>query len=309
MTNNECSEAEATELTKRGYHPGDKEWEQHGICQAITWPRSKYSIYGKRSDGSLLKGNYYLSRSEEKLEKRNYKQISFVSPTQLDTTSKKKQLVSLLGKEVIPQSLVTNNCKFVVPNEEKYSSSILFDPSAIDEYLLTLEDHDFIQNIYIVTDKASVFKKTKEQIHELLGDYVAFERIKIPVADGFKANAAYFKLGFLHKTSVELGRQFKEMLPTLWMKAGAHGRCPEMDGEEIPAMLVLPENKFAILTEESSFPEFEETVNAIPEIETVYIVTDYETGYIAMTKSLNAPNTYQLYRDYLDNFRINTGRN
>lgn len=140
----------------------------------------------------------------------------------------------------------------------------------------------------------------------LKGNYLGSD---IPMADGFKANAVYFKLSFLNKTDVVLGRQFKEMLPTLWMKAGAHGPCPKLTGEEMPTMLVLPENRFAVLTEESAFSEFEAAVNAHSEIETVYIVTDYEAGYCAMAKNLSAPNTYQLYRDYLDNFRINTGRN
>lgn len=142
--------------------------------------------------------------------------------------------------------------------------------------------------------------------NSLKGNYFGSD---IPMADGFKANAAYFKLSFLNKTDVALGRQFKEMLPTLWMKAGAHGPCPKLAGVKTPTMLVLPENRFAVLAEESVFSEFEVAVNAHPEIETVYIVTDYEAGYCAMAKNLSAPNTYQLYRDYLDNFRINTGRN
>lgn len=140
----------------------------------------------------------------------------------------------------------------------------------------------------------------------LKGNYLGSD---MQMAEGFKANAVYFKLGFLDKTAVALGRQFKEMLPALWMKAGAHGPCPKLEGEETPTMLVLPKNRFAVLTEESVFPEFEVAVNAHPEIETVYIVTDYEAGYCAMAKNLIAPNIYQLYRDYLDNFRINIGRN
>ena len=140
----------------------------------------------------------------------------------------------------------------------------------------------------------------------LKGNYLGSDR---SMADGFKANAAFFKLGFLDKTSVALGRQFKEMLPTLWMKAGAYGPCPVVDGTDTPDMLILPENKFAVLTNEASFEEFAEKVNGIPQIETVYIVTDYEIGYRSMIRNINAPNTYQLYRDYLDNFRINTGRN
>lgn len=130
----------------------------------------------------------------------------------------------------------------------------------------------------------------------------------IPMSKGFRANAAFFKLGFLDKTSVALGQQFKEMLPTLWMKAGAIGPCPTLAAGEIPAMLILPENGFAVLAEEAAFEQFAAEVNAHPEIETVYLITDYEAGYRVMSRNLKAPRTFQLYRDYLDNFRINVGR-
>lgn len=140
----------------------------------------------------------------------------------------------------------------------------------------------------------------------LKGNYIDRD---IPMSDGFKANAAFFKLGFLDKTSVALGRQFKEMLPTLWMKAGAHGPCPEIGENDDPDMLILPDNKMAILAEECSFPKFEAEVLKYPEIKTVFIVTDSESGYREMIKGFDGIETFQLYRDYLDNFRINTGRN
>jgi len=38
-------------------------------------------------------------------------------------------------------------------------------------------------------------------------------------------------------------------------------------------------------------------------------VTDYDVNYRAMANNLKVANKYQLYRDYLDNFRINQGRN
>ena len=128
------------------------------------------------------------------------------------------------------------------------------------------------------------------------------------MADGFKANAAFFKLGFLDKHSVAMGRQFREMLPTLWMKAGCHGPCPQLDGDEIPDMLILPKNRFAVLNREDNFDAFAEQVNALPEVDTVYLVTDSGPTYRFMASNLNAGTTYQLYRDYLDNFRINTRR-
>ena len=138
----------------------------------------------------------------------------------------------------------------------------------------------------------------------LKGNYLGSD---LPMADGFKANAAYFKLGFLDKNAVALGRQFKEMLPTLWMKVGAHGPCPTI-GEETPDMLILPENRFAVLVDEKQYMEFAEKLDAHPEIETVFIVTDSESGYRDMIAGLDVKASYQLYRDYLDNFRINAAR-
>ena len=43
---------------------------------------------------------------------------------------------------------------------------------------------------------------------------------ELKVGDGFRSNAIFLKLGFLDKTSVALGMQFKELLPVLWMKTG-----------------------------------------------------------------------------------------
>ncbi len=127
----------------------------------------------------------------------------------------------------------------------------------------------------------------------------------IPMAEGFKSNAAYFKLGFLDKASVRIGRQFKEMLPTLWMKAGCFGACPTLAGLTIPEYMVLPENHMAILNDNSCYAKFAEEVGDAPQIETVYLVTDSDADYRSMSRGLNVKQTYQLYRDYLDNFRIN----
>lgn len=139
----------------------------------------------------------------------------------------------------------------------------------------------------------------------LKGNYIGSD---IPMADGFKANAAFFKLGFLDKTKVSLGMQFKELLSTLWMKAGAFGKCPVIDAS-VPDMLILPNNKMAILNDENRFSEFVEQLTQHPEIEVVYLVTDYESSFVAMTQALEGKKTFQLYKDYLDNFRINAGRN
>ena len=130
VTNNEVSEAEAKELKRKGYQPGDEEWERLGIARYVNWPRTVCSIEGHDVNGQPLKGEY-------------------------------------LG-----------------------------------------------------TDK----REMKE---------------------GFESNCVFFKLEFLDKTQVALGRQFRELLPMLWMKAGAFGQCPQLEKDGVPEMLVLPENRCA----------------------------------------------------------------
>ncbi len=139
----------------------------------------------------------------------------------------------------------------------------------------------------------------------LKGDYIGSD---ISMAEGFHANAAFFKLCFLDKTSVALGRQFRELLPVLWMKGGAIGRCPVLKNDELPEMLILPQNKMAVLIDEIYYSEFDAELSQHPEIQTVFIVTDSETAYRSMIRTYDGKECYQLYRDYLDNFRINTGR-
>ena len=130
----------------------------------------------------------------------------------------------------------------------------------------------------------------------------------IPMSDGFKTNAAFFKLTFLDKTSVALGRQLKELLPVLWMKGGAIGKCPVVEEKKLINMLILPMNKMAILIDEIYFSEFNKQIMLYPEIKTVFIITDSERAFREMIRNYEDKDCYQLYRDYLDNFRINTGR-
>lgn len=191
VTNNEVSEEEAKVLIKNNIHPGDEEWEKHGISRHVTWPRTVCSIEGRDINGKPLKGDY-------------------------------------LGSN-------------------------------------------------------------------------------LPMRAGFSSNATYFKLGFLDKNAVVLGLQLSELFPLLWMKAGAHGPCPIL--EDVQAkMKILPENQFAILIDEKHFQEFDLEVQKYPEIQTIFIVTDSEAGYREMISGYSEKETFQLYRDYLDNFRINTAR-
>ncbi len=136
----------------------------------------------------------------------------------------------------------------------------------------------------------------------LEGEYYDSEML---MSDGFSANAIFFKLGFLDKTAISLGRQLADLFPVLWMKAGAIGECPTPKLSKLKDYWISIENRMAVLINPSYYMEFEKKIREIGSINTVYIITDYEAEYRTIRNNLNVKNTYQLYRDYLDNFRIN----
>lgn len=130
---------------------------------------------------------------------------------------------------------------------------------------------------------------------------------EMKMSDGFPANVEYFKLGFLDRDRVSLGQQFKEILPLLWLKAGAVGKRPEMDEAE-PDMLILPENGFAVLVDETMYASFLQQVKQHPEIKMIFFVTDSEEAFREMSAGITGCETFQLYRDYIDNFVLGSRR-
>ena len=306
VTNNEIGEPKERELQPLGLKPGDEEWEKWGIARYVNWPRTKCSISGIDIEGNPISGDYITTNSEVKYVDRNYVQLDYlVSPMSF---IQKKRLLILLNKgKAFKFPTLTSDVPFLVSDEDKCNASILFDPEMSEEWIQTMDGMNNITDLFIVTPNKSQFSEIKSEAEAFLGSIEKNVPMVFPMASGFKTNVEFFKLGFLDKTCVSLGRQFKEMLPILWMKTGAIGECPELS-EEIPNMLLLPQNHFAILVKESYFSEFKDQLENLHQIDTVYIVTDSESAYQNMISQIKVKYTYQLYKDYLDNFRINLSR-
>lgn len=300
VTNNEVSAEEEKAFRAKGLHKGDEEWEKFGIARYVNWPRTKCSILGVDVNGNPIQGDYITSNTEEKVVKRSIKQISLDLRDDSLGTKLKKQIVGLIGDKKMPQNAVKAECPYLVP--EDANNAILFDVTKIDGFMEDI--HESIDTIYVVTSNNKAFTAAKKELDEL-PEKTKTVPVTIPMAEGFVANAAYYKLTFLDKDKVSLGAQLNELLPILWMKAGAHGMCPtHVDGE----FMVFSENKMAVLNDEFAIDELKEALRDKPEVETVYIIEDSEENYRTLAASLNVKQTYQLYRDYLDNFKINIER-
>lgn len=58
VTNNEVAADEQKALRQQGLRPGDRKWEDHGICDYITKPRVAAAITGKTPESEPIKGDY-----------------------------------------------------------------------------------------------------------------------------------------------------------------------------------------------------------------------------------------------------------
>ena len=300
VTNNEVSADEETAFRTRGLHKGDEEWEKFGIARYVNWPRTKCSIEGIDINGLPVNGEYITSSTQEITQKRAIKQLSFDIPKGREGVKVKRQIVALINDKNIPQKSVTEECPYLV--KEDASTAILFDINSFDDFFE--EIHEDIETIYVVSTNNKAFNAAKREFDKL-PERTKTVPVTFPMSDGFEANAAFYKLIFLDKEAVSLGTQLDKLLPILWMKAGAHGVCPtHIEGE----YAVFPENRMAILIDEFEFDELKEELEQHQEIETVYIIDDSEDNYRVLAAQLSVKNTYQLYRDYLDNFKINIER-
>lgn len=125
-----------------------------------------------------------------------------------------------------------------------------------------------------------------------------------PMADGFDENAAYFKLDFLDSDEVSRGEQFESIIPILWMFAGCRGPCDTSKGTGkwfFPAA-----NPFAVLLKEDYYRDFLTKVATRPDITHLFLVTDSTDSFNEMAIGAGPKYTcLQLYRSYLDTFRVN----
>lgn len=308
VTNNEISADERKAFESRDIHQGDPEWEARGIAHYVTWPRTTCSILGININGDALNDDYVTSQTQTVKKNRNITQITYLDPSFIESLPDKKKIVSLISNGVLPSRIVKQDMDYIVSEDIRHTVSILLNDQKYEEWLEALDEMDHITTFLVVTKNRKLFNAIKKKLQEMFAPVEVTIPRKMSMSDGFKSNAVFFKLGFLDKTKVSLRLQFKELLSTLWMKAGASGKCPTID-TAVPDMLILPDNKMAVLTDENRFCEFAEQLAQHPEIKVVYLVTDYESSFVAMTQALEGKQTYQLYRDYLDNFRINAGRN
>jgi adenine-specific DNA-methyltransferase len=125
------------------------------------------------------------------------------------------------------------------------------------------------------------------------------------VKDGLEENLEYLRLDFLNPNEVARGDAFLAILPILWMMVGCRGRREESKGSQ--SWFIPKHAPFAVLIKEKEFRAFRETLAERKDVEWIFLVTDSEENFGLIRRTLGRKfQCVQLYKSYLENFRINT---
>ena len=298
VTNNEVSEEENRTLTAQGFQPGQDEWEQHGICRSVTWPRSKFTMLGNRDDGTPLPGDYLTGKQVTREKPRTIRQLGFTEGRNLPI-AQRKQIAALLPG--VTQSKIDDGPWFL---DDDVPVSVLWDIRQAPAWLDALSEADHVNDLCVVTTESRAFTALKAQIVEALGPQEVAEDEKRPMAQGFAANLEYFRLDFLDPQEIQMGRQFAAVLPILWMMAGARGPRPTAPDAHAPWL--LPDGcAFVVLMHETRFKDFARHVESRTDLTHVFIVTNSQDTVYKLRREWPDLRVVQLYKDYLENFRIN----
>ncbi len=132
------------------------------------------------------------------------------------------------------------------------------------------------------------------------GQYIGGRRM----ADGFEENAVYYRLDFLDPAEVKRGDAYRAILPILWLMAGATGDLVFRKGV---GRYHFPNGcPFCVLLKENYFSEFAAKLDRRPDITHVFFVTDSVEAFNEMqSKVSGSRKCVQLYKSYLDNFKVN----
>lgn len=135
----------------------------------------------------------------------------------------------------------------------------------------------------------------------LKGEYINAR----PLSEGFDENLEYFRIDFLDPDEVARGDAFKAIVPILWMVAGGRGEREDSKGST--PWFIPKRSPFAVLIQEKQFRAFREKLAERKDIERVFLISDSEENFSQMRRTLGRKyECVQLYKSYLDNFRINT---
>lgn len=185
VTNNEVDGDAAAELHEAGQYVGDAEYDARGVFEAVSWPRCKAALTGKRPDGKPVKGKYLDGRSyaDGFQENCEFFQLDYLDPTAAELGYEFERLLPvfwLMAGGVGPIH-GSADVPFSIKQDSPYA---LFSHSGhLREFRERLEGHGAVEHLFLLTDSEDAYAEWCQRLgtagsktHMVPLDYMTFFR-------------------------------------------------------------------------------------------------------------------------------------
>lgn len=119
-----------------------------------------------------------------------------------------------------------------------------------------------------------------------------------PRSAGFEENCEFFHLDYLSPDAVELGTATESLHPLFWLAAGSRSVRPAKFQSK-KGFMVAESAGYAVLFDADAFSEFVDVIADVETVTHVFLVTDYNDTYAAMTGRLQSRIVEMVPREYL----------
>ena len=167
VTNNEVDDATASLLETQGLALGDPEFESRGICRAVTVPRVRAALTGRRPDGSPVEGTYLdgTEVSDGFEENAMFFDLIYVDPDAIDVGAELDAILPVLwmsaGCQGDPSDL-EHDPAWLVSTSSRFA--VLLDEDRFRSFRTELSKHPEITHVWLVTDSETAFARMREGI-------------------------------------------------------------------------------------------------------------------------------------------------
>jgi len=310
VTNNEIGEPQERAFRAAGIKPTGSEWQAAGICRSVTFPRCRNAILGVRPDGSPIDWDYDTGKTSDVEEPPVVETLPFLDPVRFRDAKLRASLASWV--QITRNALSSADGFYIAPGEgcrdAVKGQAILFDPDRLNEFIEGLAEAEHISRVWLATaGNVRRDKQIREEVLAAVGTRIRQAPLFCKAAEGFPENLVYLRLEYLDPGAIEIGRHLDDILPTLWLMAGAQGTVPT-SAEGAP-YLIPADSHMALLIDTSEVSAFREAIDRHGAVKWAFIITDSAEAFretAALLPSAIPPTQrVQLYRDYLANFSIN----
>ncbi len=182
VTNNQVDEAAERLLRSDGLYQGDQEFEAEGICLAVTIPRVRAALTGKR-DGQPIEGQYQSGRSiaEGFDENAVFLRLDYLDPDLVELGRQFDVIVPMLwmaAGSIGEWEEWDADAPWSLPEGSTYG--VLFDDQRSATFAQAVEAHPSVTHVWLVTNSRTSFlemrsalpKERRLRVRQLYRDYL-----------------------------------------------------------------------------------------------------------------------------------------